>query len=404
MSQQTEKRSRWQLTTRSRFALVLGLAGLAVAGVQVAMLSDPPTVVQIVVVAFWGLVGFGYLSSAAMQRLRGSRETPPAPPVAAPADEIVPVPVRPARPRPRREASQEQEAAKVADRAPRTEVARTSAVPAGAPAREGRVPRDREGVRAADRASRTEVRPAARPEPARPEPARTAAVRPEPVRPEPARTASVRPEPVRPEPARTTAVPRAVPTTASPAAARRSERPAPAPIPVPEPTTVAFRPRSEPRPSRPPTRPESRPDSRPESRPPSRPASRPEPAVPATAMLGHGTSLSFGAAAEPTATALDPLDPSTPVPALALPADVAPAPRNPSPISGPLPTAGARTFGDASRSAGRRHAAASSEAPEPRRPRHQADVEDPVAARRGRPDPASGRHATVGSHSSTSGR
>jgi hypothetical protein len=89
------------MTTRSRFALVLGVAGLVVAGVQLAMLSDPPTVVQLVVVAFWSVVGVAYLGSALAQYVRARRRPEPAPPMPAPLEEIVPVPVRPARPRPR---------------------------------------------------------------------------------------------------------------------------------------------------------------------------------------------------------------------------------------------------------------------------------------------------------------
>ena len=94
-------RPRWQMTTRSRFALVLGVAGLGVAGVQLAMISDPPTVVQLLVLSFWSLVGVAYLISAAGQMIRGRRAPAPAPAaVPAPIEEIVPVPVRPARPRP----------------------------------------------------------------------------------------------------------------------------------------------------------------------------------------------------------------------------------------------------------------------------------------------------------------
>ncbi|GAA4940312.1 hypothetical protein EV188_106269 [Actinomycetospora succinea] len=386
MARETQRRSRWQLTTRSRFALVLGLAGLAVAGVQVAMLSDPPTVIQIVVVAFWGLVGFGYLLSAAAQWLRGRREAAPTPPVAAaPVEEIVPVPVRPARPRARREESavssassrdrhgaQDREVARPAGGAARTEAVRPAAT-RSTPARPA------------------PVRPgAAHPEPARPEPAPTEAVRPaaarstaaRPARPEPARPEPVRPEPARaarpeparparPEPARTEAVRRPAPTAVTATALPRRPAP-PVPQPAPEPTTVAIRPRTPaPTPARP---------------------SHPVPAAqPATAMLrGFDSSLSFGAGAGDDGSRLDPLDPATPVPALALPADVAPAPRRPAPISGPLPT-----FGDVVRGSGRRHAA-DEDAPAPRRPRHQADVEDPVAARRGTPGPNSGRHASVG--------
>jgi hypothetical protein len=81
-----------------------------------------------------------------------------------------------------------------------------------------------------------------------------------------------------------------------------------------------------------------------------------------------------------------------------LPVDAAPSPRTPSPISGPLPT-GDRTSGTTARSTGRRHTAEDAEdadTPAPRRPRHRADVEDPVASRRGTPAPASGRHASAG--------
>ncbi|HSK59195.1 MAG TPA: hypothetical protein VK935_09105, partial [Actinomycetospora sp.] len=94
-------RPRWQMTTRSRFAIILGFAALAVAGVQLAMLSDPPTVLQMVVVAFWSVVGVAYLGSALAQRVRARRRPAPVTPAARPLEEIVPVPVRPARPRAR---------------------------------------------------------------------------------------------------------------------------------------------------------------------------------------------------------------------------------------------------------------------------------------------------------------
>ena len=81
-------RPRWQMTTRSRFAIILGCAGLAVAGVQLAMLSDPPTVLQMVVVAFWSVVGVAYLGSAVAQRVRARRRPAPAPPAAAPLGRV----------------------------------------------------------------------------------------------------------------------------------------------------------------------------------------------------------------------------------------------------------------------------------------------------------------------------
>jgi len=106
------------MTTRSRFALVLGVAGLAVAGVQLAMISDPPTVVQLLVLSFWSVVGVAYLVSAVGQILRGRLRRAPDP-VPAPVEEIVPVPVRPARPRPRPSVARA-DPAPVADDAPKT--------------------------------------------------------------------------------------------------------------------------------------------------------------------------------------------------------------------------------------------------------------------------------------------
>ena len=205
---------------------------------------------------------------------------------------------------------------------------------------------------------------------ARAEAARTPAPRTGTVRPA-ARTEAVR----RPAPTRAGASDTRRPAPAvSPRVATRVHRPArptpaPVPVPVPEPTTVALRPAAA-------------------APAPARADSRPAAGLPATTMLaGGGSALSFGSARP------DPLDPSTPLPVLAPAVDLAPAPRAPSPISGPLPTAGARTFGDAPRAPGRRRAA-ETEAPKP--PRHRADVEDPVAARRGTPGPNSGRHASAG--------
>ena len=93
-------RPRWQLTTRARSGAALGVPGLAVAGVQLALMSSPPTVVQIVVVAFWSVVGLAYLGSAVGQvlLLRRAGALPPPMPGTDAAD-VVPVPVRPARPR-----------------------------------------------------------------------------------------------------------------------------------------------------------------------------------------------------------------------------------------------------------------------------------------------------------------
>ncbi|MHC1561564.1 hypothetical protein ACR9E3_21610 [Actinomycetospora sp. C-140] len=337
-------RPRWQLTTRSRFALVLGVAGLAVAGVQIAMLSDPPTVVQLVIVAFWTLVGLLYLFSAAAQHLRG-RRAPAAPaPLPAPVEEIVPVPVRPARPRPR----------------------------AGAVAQEHGA-HDREAARPADRAARTEVVPG-----------------------EPVRVAIRARRPARPAPATATSAPAAGPASAAgpaPAAVTAASAPAvaPAPAPVADATTDAFTVRASGAVSSPLT-----------------PTAGREPATARPVLRavsgdpGLASALSFGPARGRTAAGgsdvtsrkrprptppygqprvaggpvrPDPLSDPLPDPLSGPLPDRIPVP-SASPVSGPLPVTPRAPEGAV---------------PAPRAPRHRAAVEDPVAARRGEPR-STGRH------------
>ncbi|GLZ47261.1 hypothetical protein Acsp06_34460 [Actinomycetospora sp. NBRC 106375] len=327
-------RPRWQLTTRSRFALVLGVAGLAVAGVQIAMLSDPPTVVQLVIVAFWTLVGLLYLFSAAAQHLRGRRAPAPAAsvPVPAPVEEIVPVPVRPARPRSR-----------------------------SAPMGEGHGAHDREGVRPAERAARTEVVPG-----------------------EPTRVAIRARRPARPAPA-TSPAPPVTPAPAITAASAPAVAPAPVADATTDATTDAFTVRAGGAVPSPPTATPGRESA------PARPVLRAVSGDP-----GLASALSFGPTrgrtvaggsdvtgrrrprptppygqprvADRTARP-DPL--SDPLP------DLIPVP-SASPVSGPLPVAPRAPEGAV---------------PAPRAPRHRAAVEDPVAARRGEPR-STGRHGT----------
>ena len=93
-------RPRWQLTTRPSTAVLLGLASLAAAGVQVALFASPPPWYQLGVAGFWVLVGLAFLGSALGTRARARRSAAEAaarPPVDAVP--FVPVPVRPARPR-----------------------------------------------------------------------------------------------------------------------------------------------------------------------------------------------------------------------------------------------------------------------------------------------------------------
>ena len=54
-------RPRWQLTTRPSTAVLLGLASLTAAGVQVALFSSPPPWYQLGVAGFWALVGLAFL-------------------------------------------------------------------------------------------------------------------------------------------------------------------------------------------------------------------------------------------------------------------------------------------------------------------------------------------------------
>lgn len=58
------------MTNRAHVAVVLGVAGLAVAAAQALLLSSPPTWFQLAVVVFWTLVGGAYLASGLGQRLR----------------------------------------------------------------------------------------------------------------------------------------------------------------------------------------------------------------------------------------------------------------------------------------------------------------------------------------------
>ena len=99
-------RPRWQLTTRARTAVVLGLLSLAAAAVQIALLSSPAPWYQLAVAGFWTVVGVAFLASAVGTGVRARRAaaTPARPPVAA--EPFVPVPVVPARRRaePAREA------------------------------------------------------------------------------------------------------------------------------------------------------------------------------------------------------------------------------------------------------------------------------------------------------------
>ncbi|MFC5065831.1 hypothetical protein, partial [Actinomycetospora atypica] len=99
-------RPRWQLTTRPSTAVLLGVASLAAAGVQVALFSSPPPWYQLGVAGFWAVVGLAFLASALGTRAR-SRRAAAAAAARPPVDAVpfVPVPVRPARPR-RRDADE----------------------------------------------------------------------------------------------------------------------------------------------------------------------------------------------------------------------------------------------------------------------------------------------------------
>ncbi|WP_345411815.1 hypothetical protein [Actinomycetospora chlora] len=346
------------MTTRSRFALVLGLAGLAVAGVQLAMLSDPPTVVQLVVVAFWSVVGVAYLGSALAQHVRARRRPAPAPPAPAPLEEIVPVPVRPARPRPRPaptgegHGAQAPEAPEAAERAARPAVPATTTkaptpAPAPAPAPSPATTAVRPAPAAAEETTDVlAVRTAAVTSPTPPAPSR-----PAPSRPAPSRPAASRPAPSRPA---SSPVPSS-PVPSSPVPSRPPGRPALRVVPGEAvlPSALSFGP----------TRggtvtggTEAR--RRPRPTPPS---GEPRVEVPPRPPLA--------AVPDPLSDPLPDLPPSVPVP---LPSA--------SPLSAPLPVARTTRSGA--------HAAPTGA---PRSSRHRADPPEPVAA--GGPAPRPGRHA-----------
>ncbi|MDT7745840.1 MAG: hypothetical protein QOE59_4918, partial [Actinomycetota bacterium] len=87
----------WQLTTRPVMAVVLGLVSLAVAVVQIVLLSSPAPWYQLAVAGFWTVVGVAFLGSAAGTRTRARREAAQRARPAVAAEPFVPVPVVPAR-------------------------------------------------------------------------------------------------------------------------------------------------------------------------------------------------------------------------------------------------------------------------------------------------------------------